>query len=131
MFKNAYLTLLAVLVAPAVGQLATPQSVTPTGIWIGKWDNTWCVQFTIGGDPSSGTLAVTYVWREQRAQPLKTLMLQGAFAGNRLSLADPYIEIFFSNAKDRAVAFGHFSTERSAVLVKDPGGTCEATSQSP
>jgi hypothetical protein len=127
MFKTLCLALATVAVAPALGQSTTGD---PTGAWIGKWDNAWCVQFTIRGDPSTGVLAVTYAWREQASQPLKTLVRQADFAGNHLSFRDPYIEVFFSNSKDRAVAFGHFPKERSAVLVRDASATCDEAGQS-
>ena len=97
------------------------------GTWVGKWDNKWCAQFTIATDPDAANTTVLYEFEENIGKPLQSLRRVGPIDGRRLQIQDPFIEIFLSATSGQAVALGHFSAERSAVLVREPTRRCGAT----
>lgn len=123
------LTLFLSLAPPANGVETAPDF---NGTWVGKWDNAWCAQFTISSASTTQSASVLYEWEEKRGQPLRTLRRIGVLKGERLQIADPTVEIFLSQTPDQAVAFGHFTVARSAVLKREPILRCqsgEATQQ--
>ena len=105
------------------------QAVDFSGTWVGKWDNTWCVQFVVTEDPTTKNASVSYEWLERSGQPLRTLSRSGLVEGAKLQIKDPYIEIFLSGSPGQAVAFGHFSPARAAVLVRESTRRCQEDGQ--
>jgi hypothetical protein len=95
-----------------------------TGTWVGKWDNTWCAQFTVVAEDST-SVSVWYRWLEKSGQPLQSLKRSGLIDGAKLQIKDPNIEIFLSNTPGQAVAFGHFSPPRAAILVREATRRCQ------
>jgi hypothetical protein len=97
-----------------------------TGTWVGKWDNTWCVQFTVvAEDQTTKDVSVWYRWLEKSGQPLQSLKRSALLDGTKLQIKDPNIEIFFSSTPGQAVAFGHFSPPRAAILVRESTRRCQ------
>jgi hypothetical protein len=108
--------------------VADQSAQTPdfTGTWVGKWDNTWCVQFNVvAEDSTTKDVSVWYRWLEKSGQPLQTLRRSGLLDSAKLQIKDPDIEIFFSSAPGQAVALGHFSPARAAVLVRESTRRCQ------
>ena len=95
------------------------------GTWVGKWDNAWCVQFTIAEDLTTKEVPVLYEWLERSDLPLQSRSTSGRLEGTKLQLKEPSIEIFFSGAPGQAVALGHFSTPRAAALVRESTRRCQ------
>jgi hypothetical protein len=126
MSTRALLLLTAFLAYGASSQEQGRQAPDLVGTWVGKWDNKWCVQFTIATDPGATNATVLYEFEENLGKPLQSLRRVGPIDGGRLQIQDPFIEIFLSATPGHAVALGHFSTERSAVLVREPKRRCDA-----
>jgi hypothetical protein len=94
------------------------------GTWVGKWDNTYCVQFTVTADKNTGDISVLYEWEENVGQPLRKQRYSGVLTGRSLKVGH-LIEIFASlEEPEQAVALGHFSTPRAAVLIREPTKRC-------
>jgi hypothetical protein len=125
MFTRITFLSMLLLTSVAIPGERSSTSIDYSGTWVGKWDNTWCVQFTIVADYGRGAASVTYVWKEEAGQPLRSEETFGEFDGSRLQIKHPPIEIFLSQTPDQAVALGHFSEPRSAVLVREPTRRCE------
>jgi hypothetical protein len=96
------------------------------GTWVGKWDNTWCVQFTLAEDPTTKDIVVLYEWLEKPDLPLQSHSKSGRLERAKLQIKDPNIEVFFSGTTGQAVALGHFGTLRSAALVRESKRRCQA-----
>jgi hypothetical protein len=127
MSKRAIFLLTAFVACGASPQEQSSQASDFVGAWIGKWDNKWCAQFTITTDPDAKNATVLYEVEENIGKPLQTFRRVGPIDGRRLQIQAPFIEIFLSATAGQAVAFGHFSPARSAVLVREPTRRCGAT----
>jgi hypothetical protein len=127
MSKRALFLLIAFLACGASSQEQGPRASDFVGTWVGKWDNKWCAQFTITTDPDVTNATVLYELEENIGKPLQSFRRVGTIDGRRLQIQDPFIEIFLSATAGQAAALGHFSTERSAVLVREPTRRCGAT----
>ena len=129
MSKRALLLLIAFLACGASAQEQGRQSSDFGGTWVGKWDNKWCVQFTITTDPGVTNATVLYEVEETIGKPLQSFRRAGLVDGRRVQIQDPFIEIFLSETPDQAVALGHFPAARSAVLVREPTRRCGASGE--
>jgi len=96
------------------------------GTWVGKWDNRWCVQFTIAGVPATTSASVLYEWLERDGEPLRSERAPALIVATKLQIKEPDIEIFLSGAAGQAVALGHFHPARAAVLVRESTRRCQA-----
>jgi hypothetical protein len=96
------------------------------GTWVGKWDNRWCVQFTIAEDLATTSISVLYEWQERDGKPLLSQVAPGLIDGKRFQIKGPDIEVFLSGAAGQAVALGHFHPPRAAVLVRESTRRCQA-----
>ena len=96
-----------------------------TGRWVGKWDDKWCVQFTISSDPGGNGFVVIYQWEEYLGQPLRTLKRTAVLEGPHLSISNPSIDILLTGTPNEAVAIGNFSPQRNAALVRNSDAHCE------
>jgi len=127
MSKHLLLLWTAFFACSAVPQEQGRRASDLVGTWVGRWDNKWCVQFTVTADSDFRNATVLYEFEENIGKPLHSLRRVGPIDGTRLQIQDPLIEIFLSATPDQAVAFGHFSTPRSAVLVRESTRRCAAT----
>jgi hypothetical protein len=97
-----------------------------TGRWIGKWDNTWCVQFTITQDQATKNIDVLYEWEEKPGQPLQRAQIRGQLASGQLKIGN-LIELSISaRSPDEAIAYGRFPTPRTAALARNTAQRCGA-----
>jgi len=128
MLKAVLLGLLVVVPTATLGEDDNSQVSSFSGTWVGKWDNLWCVQFTVTEGSNVSGIDVTYTWLEQAPHPLRSLHRVGHRDGNRLRIEDPLIELFLSGTNNQAVAYGHFDQPRSAVLTREPTRRCEGSS---
>ena len=125
-------TMLPVVLGLAVVSMARgdeePVKNNPTprhflGKWVGKWDNTWKVQFTITQDPKSEQLSVLYEWQEIVGQPLQKKSLSAKIEKDTLVMSPSgasVIEItLLAKATDKAKAVGKFKTPRTAALTRE------------
>ena|SRR5579871_2360051 len=126
MSKRALFLLTAFFACGASTQEQGRQPSDFVGSWVGKWDNKWCVQFTITTDPGVTNATVLYEVEETIGKPLQSFRRVGPVDGRRVQIQDPFIEIFLSETPGQAVALGHFSAARSAVLVREPTRRCGA-----
>jgi len=123
--RKTPLLALALIFAGASSADENVQGPDFAGTWVGKWDNTWCVQFTIADDLTTKEVAVLYEWLERSDLPLQSRSTSGRIEGTKLQLKEPSIEIFFSGAPGQAVALGHFSAPRAAALVRESTRRCQ------
>lgn len=114
-------------VAVAFGQeeefKANPKPKAFLGKWVGTWDNTWKVQFTITKDGKGDEFAVLYEWEEKVGQPLNKGNMTGKIEKGSLVMpatGSSLIEIaLFAKEANKAKAKGNFKKVRSAVLIRD------------
>ena len=116
---------LALIFAGASSADENVQAPDFAGTWVGKWDNTWCVQFTIAEHLTTKEVVVLYEWLERSDLPLQSRGTSGRLEGTKLQIKEPYIEIFFSGAPAQAVALGHFSPPRAAALARESTRRCQ------
>jgi len=104
-----------ILLGFVTGRIGAADEISPLGIWEGKSDGEWKVQFTISKSEKSG-YKVIYEWEENSGEPISKRTLEnGQFKEDTLK-AD-FIEIKFK--KDgTALATGHFKEPRTASLKK-------------
>jgi hypothetical protein len=70
-------------------------------------------------------MLVLYEWEEKPGEPLQTLHRTGVSSGARLLMSDPFIEIFLSQIRGKAVVLGHFESLRAATLSREPTLRCQ------
>ena len=69
----------------------------------------------------SKTLLVT----ERSTEPIRSLRRSGHLGTMKVQFRDPFVEICFSATPGEAVALGHFSPPRSAVLARGSTRRCQ------
>jgi hypothetical protein len=95
--------------------IAAVDENTPVGVWEGKWDGTWKVQFTVSKG-EKGTYRVIYEWEENLGQPMsKETEVKAEFKDGVLKVGD--IDIKYKEGGS-AVATGKFKKPRTANLKK-------------
>jgi hypothetical protein len=94
------------------------------GRWIGKWDNVWCVQFTITQDRTTKNIAVLYEWEEKPGQPLQRTRARGQLAGDQLKIGNLIEMSISARSPDEAIAYGRFPTPRTAALTRSAAREC-------
>jgi len=104
--------------------MASAKASDFVGTWVGKWDNSYCVQFTVTDNANTGEMSVLYEWQENVGKPLQRETLPGLPTGRSLKIGR-HIEFFASlESADQAVALGHFSALRAVALVREPTKRC-------
>jgi len=105
-------------VAPASPSTSTTKAATGfVGMWTGKWDGVYSVQFTISQDPQDRQYQVVYEWEEIVGQPMRRR--EWPVTEQSGTLVTGPIEITLStDDPNQAIAVGHFRKSRTAELTR-------------
>ena len=88
------------------------------GKWVGKWDDTYSVQFTISLAENKKDLSVVYEWEEVLGRPLRRSVGVGKIEGSLLKVGKIDVSLSADDA-NRGEAFGHFRQPRTAQIQRE------------
>ena len=129
--RRSIVLILALLTAcvalpPSKNDASLRQVEDFVGRWVGKWDNTWCVQFTVTQNSLTKAISVLYEWEENLGRPLHSQQLAGYLENNILKVCSAIQISLPERNLDKATAYGRFPKPRTAALVREATQRCGA-----